>query len=520
MPNVPDQQPDPLEKSLGDQATGADVSRVDRDMSLGDQSTTGDALSSMSDISDLSDGPGDEMPVVDLSERYEIQESIGKGGMGEVLRALDKRLERPVAIKRVLGKMTRSKKALSRFLTEARSIAALNHFNIVQIHDYGRDDKGPFIIMELVEGESLQDRLKAGKLEIEEAVDITCQLCDALAVAHEQGIVHRDIKPANILLTERGEPKLTDFGLARQETADDGHTQAGVVLGTIDFMSLEQRRDATAADARSDLWSLAATLYQMLTGEAPRVLDLEQVPQNLRPVLAKSLKQNPGERYATAEDFKSALRTGLSTAAITVSLDQYLFQDNGFHGSRFDYYHRANSYLNRVIDDREGLPITLCVLYIELGQRLGLTIEGVGLPGHFIVRHVDNMNHSQLIDVFNEGKRLSREDAVKLVAEHSNQPFQDQYLEPVSKRLIVTRMLNNLMGLAQQKEDKESMLRYAELMMALDSHSVQSRGMRAILRFETGRKKSAIADLDWFLEHRPANLDLDRIEQMREMFAR
>ena len=109
MPNAPENNPDPLEKSLGDQATGADVSRVDREMSLGDQSTRGDALSSMSDLSDLSDGPGDEMPIVDLSERYEIQDVLGKGGMGEVLRALDKRLERPVAIKRVLGKMTRSK---------------------------------------------------------------------------------------------------------------------------------------------------------------------------------------------------------------------------------------------------------------------------------------------------------------------------------------------------------------------------------------------------------------------------
>ena len=219
-------------------------------------------------------------------------------------------------------------------------------------------------------------------------------------------------------------------------------------------------------------------------------------------------------------DISKKTKKDASSADKLAALDQYLFQDNGFHGSRFDYYHRANSYLNRVIDDREGLPITLCVLYIELGRRLGLTIEGVGLPGHFVVQHVDDAKKSQLIDVFNEGKRLSREEAIKLVAEHSNQPFQDEYLEPVSKRLIVTRMLNNLMGLAQQKEDKESMLRYVELMMALDSHSVQSRGMRAILRFETGRKKSAIADLDWFLEHRPANLDLNRIQEMREMFSR
>ena len=219
-------------------------------------------------------------------------------------------------------------------------------------------------------------------------------------------------------------------------------------------------------------------------------------------------------------DISKKTKTDASSADKLAALDQYLFQDNGFHGSRFDYYHRANSYLNRVIDDREGLPITLCVLYIELGRRLGLTIEGVGLPGHFVVQHIGDDKKSQLIDVFNEGKRLSREDAIKLVAEHSNQPFRDDYLKPVSKRLIVSRMLNNLMGLAQQKEDKESMLRYVELMMALDSHSVQSRGMRAILRFETGRKKSAVADLDWFLEHRPENLDLDRIQQMRELFSR
>ena len=202
------------------------------------------------------------------------------------------------------------------------------------------------------------------------------------------------------------------------------------------------------------------------------------------------------------------------------ALDKYLFVDNGFHGSRFDYYHRANSYLNRVIDDREGLPITLSLLYMELGHRLDLTIRGVGLPGHFVVQHVHADGESQLIDVFNEGKRLSREDAIKLAAEHSNQPFQDSYLAPVSDRQLLARMLNNLLGLAQQKEDKEAMLRYVELLMALDSHSVQNRGMRAILRFETGRKQAAVADLDWFLDEQPDNLDLDRIRQMRDYFAR
>ncbi len=138
------------------------------------------------------------------------------------------------------------------FLTEAKSIAALNHPNIVQIHDYGRDEDGPFLIMEYVDGGSLLEKCKEGALELAEAVELTCQLCDGLGKAHEAGIIHRDIKPANVLLTNDGTPKLTDFGLARQDTADHGQTQVGSVLGTIDFMPPEQRLDATQTDGRSD----------------------------------------------------------------------------------------------------------------------------------------------------------------------------------------------------------------------------------------------------------------------------
>jgi serine/threonine protein kinase/uncharacterized membrane protein YhaH (DUF805 family) len=322
MADTPDQQPDPVEKSLGDQATGADVSRVDRNMSLGDQSTTGDAHSSLSDLgSDLGEAIDADLPMIDLAARYEIEGELGQGGMGAVLLATDRQLKRKVAIKRILGSMSKSKTALQRFVTEAQSIAALNHFNIVQVYEFGRDSEGPFLVLEYVGGGSLLDKLKDGKLEVEEAVDITCQLCDGLSLAHDQGVVHRDIKPANILLTERGEPKLTDFGLARQNTADDGQTLAGAVLGTIDFMPPEQRRDATATDARSDLWSLAATCYQMITGEVPRVIDLDAVPQNLRSTFARALKQNPEERYATAEEFKTELRKGMGTAATPMAAD-------------------------------------------------------------------------------------------------------------------------------------------------------------------------------------------------------
>ena len=189
----------------------------------------------------------------------------------------------------------------------------------MQIHDYGRDKDGPFLIMEYVGGGSLLDKCREGALPLEEAVELTCQLCDGLEMAHDAGIIHRDIKPANVLLTSRGEPKLTDFGLARQDTGDTGQTMAGAVLGTLDFMPPEQRRDATQTDARSDLWSLAATLYQLVTGEPPRVIDLDEVPQELRSCLAQALKQKQDDRYQTAREFRDALQATTRTASQTDS---------------------------------------------------------------------------------------------------------------------------------------------------------------------------------------------------------
>ncbi len=227
----------------------------------------------------------------------------------EVLLATDTRLKRKVAIKRVLGDLAGNQTAVRRFLTEAQSIAALsNHPNIVDIYDFGRDQDGPFLIMEYIDGGCLLDRCQDGPLPLEEAVDLTCKLCGALEMAHEAGIIHRDIKPANVLLTKNGIPALTDFGLAKDEVGDTGHTMAGAVLGTLDFMPPEQRRDAAEVDARSDLWSLAATLYQMVTGESPRVIDLDAVPKQLRQTFAKALRTKKDDRYQTVREFRDALR--------------------------------------------------------------------------------------------------------------------------------------------------------------------------------------------------------------------
>ena len=277
------------------------------DMSLGDEGTLSDKLGDQETVIDDSE-------VVDLESRYKVESTLGRGGMGEVILAVDTRLGRKVAIKRILGEAARSKTAVDRFLTEAKSIAAIgDHPNIVQIYDYGRAKDGPFIIIEYVDGINLQDRCRDGALPLEEAVDLTCQLCDGLSRAHDQGIVHRDIKPANVLLTKNGVPKLTDFGLAKADATDHQMTVAGAVLGTPDFMPPEQRRDAAEVDARSDLWSLAATLYQMVTGRSPKIIRFRDVPDELEDILGKALEESKDDRFQTIKEFRDALKSSLAT---------------------------------------------------------------------------------------------------------------------------------------------------------------------------------------------------------------
>lgn len=308
-----------------DESFGENVTRAgDRSLRRPDDESVGDH-NTLSGAAAADDSPiEDDIEIVDLSARYQLGRILGKGGMGEVGLATDTRLKRDVAIKRVHGEMAKSRTALRRFLTEAQSVARLNHFNVVQIYDYGRDKDGPFLILEYVDGDTLQKKLQSGPIPVSEAVDLTCQLCDGLAKAHALGIIHRDIKPANILLTAEGNPKLTDFGLARDHEADTGHTVTGSVLGTLDFMPPEQRKDAALTDARSDLWSLAATLYQMVTGESPRVIDLEGVPPQLKAVISKALKARPNERYQTASELRDALKTAIREDATQTQAESEL----------------------------------------------------------------------------------------------------------------------------------------------------------------------------------------------------
>ncbi len=221
-----------------------------------------------------------------------------------------------------------------------------------------------------------------------------------------------------------------------------------------------------------------------------------------------------------AREITNSLPAGADPATRLAALDKYLFEDNGFHGSRHDYYHRANSHLHRVLMDREGLPITLSLLYIELAKRLDLTVDGIALPGHFIVRFRPSNGSAEWIDVFERGKKLSIEDVRQMVRKElgDDQPA-DTFLEPATPRQILERILRNLLNSAERDNEPQAMRRYLEALVKLDPNNVQYRGMRALTRYHTGRRQGAIADLDWFLTHQPRGVDLERIRQMREVFA-
>src|SRR3954470_13001034 len=208
---------------------------------------------------------------------YEIQSPLGAGGMGEVYRARDTRLGRDVAIKILPESFARESDRLHRFEQEARAVAALNHPNILAIFDTGQNDGSPFLVSELLEGETLRTVLDRGPLPQRKTIEYGVQIAQGLAAAHEKGIVHRDLKPENIFVTRDARIKILDFGLAKlaqksnAATADgvtltSSHTAAGVVMGTASYMAPEQVR-GELSDARTDIFAFGALLYEMLSGK-------------------------------------------------------------------------------------------------------------------------------------------------------------------------------------------------------------------------------------------------------------
>jgi regulator of sirC expression with transglutaminase-like and TPR domain len=219
-----------------------------------------------------------------------------------------------------------------------------------------------------------------------------------------------------------------------------------------------------------------------------------------------------------AAEIAATVPADADDAARRGALDRYLFAENGFHGSRTDYYHAANSHMSRVIDDREGLPITLSILYMELARRLGLDVVGIGLPGHFVVEHRPRGGEPQLVDVFDSGAPLSRDDAAAKVREVAGEELRPEHLLPVAPRQIVQRVLRNLLGIARQSRDREATLRYLEALVAVSPDEARDRGLLAVARFEAGRRDAAIAALDWFLTHEPAGIDMDQISELKRRF--
>ena len=205
---------------------------------------------------------------------YEVTAKIGEGGMGEVYRAHDTTLDRDVALKVLSESFTADPDRLARFQREAKVLASLNHPNIGGIYGLEVAGASQALVLELIEGPTLADRIKEGPIPVEEALTMARQIADALEVAHDQGIVHRDLKPQNILVDSSGQPKVIDFGVARSTDSDLAvttlQTDVGQLIGTLQYMSPEQcEADPSDIDVRSDVYALGVILYELLTGKLP-----------------------------------------------------------------------------------------------------------------------------------------------------------------------------------------------------------------------------------------------------------
>ncbi|MDZ4848494.1 MAG: tetratricopeptide repeat protein [Pirellulaceae bacterium] len=215
------------------------------------------------------------------------------------------------------------------------------------------------------------------------------------------------------------------------------------------------------------------------------------------------------------EEIRKSLPEDATDEQKMQAINRFMFDENGFHGGEDEFYHQANNQIDRVIDEREGMPITLCVVYMELGRRLGLSLEGIGLPGRFVVRYRSPDQKSQLIDVFEKAERLNETDVAMMVMMKLQRLATEEDMRTQSPIEIITRILQNLLGSAQRVRDTDAMLRYAEGFVALHPESEEYRLQRGLLRYQTDRLGVAVQDLDWLIEHPSEAIDLERIVQLR-----
>ena len=222
-------------------------------------------------------------------------------------------------------------------------------------------------------------------------------------------------------------------------------------------------------------------------------------------------------------DIKSEIADDASEQDRLATLDRILFEQLGFHGSRTNYYHRSNSYLNEVIDDREGLPITLSVLYMELARRLDLNVVGVGLPGHFVVRFEPQEGDPKLIDVFENAALITLETAEAIIRtrlagqvdKEEAARLVETFLDASPPKAILLRMLSNLRSVAEEDRDVDSILRYLDTAIVIDPDSLENRARRIDMRIRNGRIEEALVDIDWVLDKRPEGMDVNQVLQLR-----
>ena len=382
-----------------------------------------------------------------IDERYRIEKEIGRGGMGRVFVAHDRKLGRDVAIK-VLASGSHGEEALRRFEQEARATCALNHANILDVHDIGMYEGSPYIVSELLHGSTLRERPRKGPLSVQEASGYALQLAQGLSAAHEKGIVHRDLKPENLFITEEGRLKILDFGIAKlvaPMTPEAGetlpppqpHTEEGAILGTVGYMSPEQVR-GQPADQRSDVFAFGAIVYEMLAGLSPFERDTAVetgyailnddplplpagVPPELVRIVRRCLAKRPEGRIQSAQELVDAL----ASAAV----ERAPAQRDAFRWAL-----------------GAGAALTLVVLAV-LGWRLRTRGEG---PGNSIaVLPFVDMSPSKDQEYFSDGiaeeilNVLAQVDGLRVIGRTSSFSMKgrNEDLRAIGQRLGVTNLL-------------------------------------------------------------------------------